>query len=175
LPGDLGRPIVAALSSSAPGSLAIDPEQQRVNQESEAARSSKVFANTNVRPPSSEGPSNVTMSTDEAFTQNRQDRKRAFLNASADRRATNPDRLVRPASPFVVQAGPLSGGSHHGIRSDLPGQITVQVTEAAYDSPTGQYLLIPQRARLIGVYDSQVAFTHRWAAQQCLIRMVRLQ
>jgi type IV secretory pathway VirB10-like protein len=62
----------------------------------------------------------VTMSTDEAFTQNRQDRKRAFLNASADRRATSPDRLVRPASPFFVQAG----GSPHGIRSDLPGQTT---------------------------------------------------
>jgi type IV secretory pathway VirB10-like protein len=49
LPGDLGRPIVAA-QSSAPSSLAIDTEQQRVNQETEAARTSKVFANTNVRP-----------------------------------------------------------------------------------------------------------------------------
>ena len=28
-----------------------------------------------------------------------------------------------------------------GIRSDLPGQITAQVTEAVYDSPTGKYLL----------------------------------
>jgi hypothetical protein len=36
-------------------------------------------------------------------------RQRAFLNASADRRATSPDRLVRPASPFFVQVGPLSG------------------------------------------------------------------
>jgi hypothetical protein len=26
-----------------------------------------------------------------------------------------------------------------GIRSDLPGQITAQVTEAVYDSPTGKY------------------------------------
>ena len=93
----------------------------------------------------------MTMSPDEAFTQNRQDRKRAFLNASADRRAT-------PASPFVVRAEPLSGGSHHGIRSDLPGQITAQATEAVYDSPIGQYLPIPPGARLIGQYDSSVAF-----------------
>ena len=45
-----------------------------------------------------------------------------------------------------------------GIRSDLPGQITAQVTENVYDSPTGRFLLIPQGARLIGIYDSQVAF-----------------
>jgi type IV secretory pathway VirB10-like protein len=45
-----------------------------------------------------------------------------------------------------------------GIRSDLPGQITAQVTENIFDTPTGRARLIPQGARLIGVYDSQVAF-----------------
>ena len=45
-----------------------------------------------------------------------------------------------------------------GIRSDLPGQITAQVTENVYDTPTGRLLLVPQGARLIGIYDSQVAF-----------------
>ena len=48
LPGDLGRPIVAAQTQSGP--LAVDAEQQRVNQETEAARTSKVFANTVARP-----------------------------------------------------------------------------------------------------------------------------
>jgi type IV secretion system protein VirB10 len=50
LPGDLGRLVVAEQSSPQSGSLAIDAERQRVNQETEAARISKVFANTNVRP-----------------------------------------------------------------------------------------------------------------------------
>jgi len=45
-----------------------------------------------------------------------------------------------------------------GIRSDLPGQITAQVTENVHDSPTGRFLLIPQGSRLIGTYDSQIAF-----------------
>lgn len=45
-----------------------------------------------------------------------------------------------------------------GVRSDLPGQITAQVTESVYDTPTGRARLIPQGARLIGTYDSQVAF-----------------
>lgn len=35
---------------------------------------------------------------------------------------------------------------------------TAQVTENVYDSPSGRFLLVPQGARLIGVYDSQVSF-----------------
>jgi PAS domain S-box-containing protein len=37
-------------------------------------------------------------------------------------------------------------------------RVTAQVSENVYDSPTGIYLLIPQGARLIGQYDSQIAF-----------------
>ena len=88
-----------------------------------------------------------------------QDRKTAFLNASTDKRTVSPDRLDAKASPYVVQAGTvIPAALITGIRSDLPGQITAQVTEAVYDSPTGQYLLIPQGAKLIGQYDSSVAF-----------------
>ena len=43
-----------------------------------------------------------------------------------------------------------------GIRSDLPGQVTAQVTENVYDTPTGSHLLVPQGARLIGEYDAEV-------------------
>jgi type IV secretion system protein VirB10 len=32
------------------------------------------------------------------------------------------------------------------------------VTQAVFDSPTGRVKLVPQGARLIGIYDSQVAF-----------------
>src|SRR3546814_13094562 len=48
-----------------------------------------------------------------------------------------------------------------GIRSDLPGQITAQVTENVYDSPTGSLLLIPQGTRIIGQYDAGVTFGQR--------------
>lgn len=48
-----------------------------------------------------------------------------------------------------------------GIRSDLPGQITAQVTENIYDSPTGRNLLIPQGTRVIGQYDNGVGFGQR--------------
>jgi type IV secretion system protein VirB10 len=39
--------------------------------------------------------------------------------------------------------------------------VIASVTEPVYDSATGQHLLIPQGSRLIGRYDSQVAFGQR--------------
>lgn len=48
-----------------------------------------------------------------------------------------------------------------GIRSDLPGQITAQVTQNVYDSPTGSLLLIPQGTRMIGEYDAGVTLGQR--------------
>ena len=185
LPGDLGRPIVAAQNNGQavtvpvmPTAPTVDPEQQRQAQEREAARLSKLFASTSTRQqaaaPSATVPGGAIASTsplpgssgaalDGALTadvrHNGQDHKLAFVNAAADRNTASPDRLQAPASPYVVQAGTLiSGALLTGIRSDLPGQITGQVTENVYDSPTGRTLLIPQGARLIGLYDSQVSF-----------------
>jgi type IV secretory pathway VirB10-like protein len=162
LPGDLQHPIGTAEGQPSP--LALDAEQQRANQETEAARTSKLFASTttSVAPPHAASPETTTKaapSLDETFTQNGQDSKLLFVNAPVDRRTTAPDRISRPASPFVIQAGTIiTAALITGIRSDLPGQITAQVTETVYDSPTGRAKLIPQGARLIGIYDSQVAF-----------------
>jgi type IV secretion system protein VirB10 len=162
MPGDLGRFTATADGQSA--SSGLDAEQQRANQETEAARTSKVFAPTTapVTPPhapSQEKANNTASSSDETLTQNGQDRKLLFVNAPIDRRTTAADRLSRPASPFVIQAGTIIPAALiTGIRSDLPGQITAQVTQAIFDSPTGRAKLVPQGARLIGTYDSQVAF-----------------
>jgi type IV secretion system protein TrbI len=170
LPGDLGRPILAAQGQSPTiGATAPDAEQQRRDQETEAARVSHLFASTNgreVRPPAAaatgsdrNAQSISTPNGDEGSAQSGQERKLAFVNASVDRRTVSPDRITKPASPYIVQAGTvIPGALITGIRSDLPGQITAQVTENVFDSPTGQLLLVPQGARLIGVYDSQIAF-----------------
>jgi len=176
LPGDLGRPILNAQTSPSTGIPGIDSEQQRIGQEIEAARLSRLFASTSIREvaasitqAAAEGHSSTAVpnptsqstqpASDDTFTQNGQDRKLAFVNASVDRRTTSPDRVTAPTSSYVVQAGNIIAASLiTGIRSDLPGQITAQVTENIYDSPTGRFLLIPQGARLIGIYDSQVAF-----------------
>src|SRR3546814_17809179 len=47
------------------------------------------------------------------------------------------------------------------VNSDLPGQVIASVTEHVYASVTGRHLLIPQGSRLIGQYDSQVAYGQR--------------
>ena len=171
LPGDLGRPMLnagVAPNTVVPGT-GPDPEAQRRAQEIEAARLSKLFAQTNQQPqsvaqlipgtsPGTPTPQ-ATPAVDAGSAQNMQDRKSAFLNASTDKRTVSTDRLEAKASPYVVQAGTvIPAALITGIRSDLPGQITAQVTEAVYDSPTGKYLLIPQGAKLIGQYDSSVAF-----------------
>src|SRR3546814_14221344 len=49
----------------------------------------------------------------------------------------------------------ISDGSSDVCSSDL---VTAQVTENVYDSVTGRTLLLPQGSRLIGSYDSVVAF-----------------
>lgn len=163
LPGDLGRPIVAAQSPTGP--TAPDADSQRRAQETEAARVSRLFASGNRQTQTGGAGSSasqgsavgIAQSTDEASIQNGQDRKLAFLNAPVDRRTTSPERLARPTSPYVLQAGAvIPAALITGLRSDLPGQISAQVTENVYDTPTGGSLLIPQGARLIGVYDSQV-------------------
>ncbi len=45
-----------------------------------------------------------------------------------------------------------------GIRSDLPGLVTAQVTQNVYDTLSGRSLLIPQGSRLIGDYGADIAF-----------------
>jgi type IV secretory pathway VirB10-like protein len=177
LPGDLGRPIHnAQVAVPAPGEPGIDAEQQRIGQETEAARTSRLFATTNARerPATPITPTVPTTMDQGAVIQagrtegpqldpesllNMQDRKAAFLGAAVDRKTVSPDRLANPASRYVVQAGAvIPAALITGIRSDLPGQVTAQVTENVYDSPTGKYLLIPQGSKLVGAYDSNVSF-----------------
>lgn len=168
LPGDLGKPILNAGATPNTAAAAPDPAAQRAAQELEASRVSKLFAQTNQQPqplslasasPAASAGSTPSPPVDAGAAQNMQDRKNAFLNASTDHRTVSDDRLQVKASPYVVQAGTvIPAALITGIRADLPGQITAQVTEPVYDSPVGKYLLIPQGARLIGQYDSSVAF-----------------
>lgn len=183
LPGDLGRPIRRAQERGEPVTVPdirtprADPEEQRRLAEIEAARIAKLFTDRRGERTSDDQPigtkiadsgidpvTGLTLAAetppfDPGAAQNMQGRKLAFVNAVPDRRTVSPDRLAEKASPYVVQAGTvIPAALITGIRSDLPGQVTAQVTENVYDSPTGSYLLIPQGARLIGQYDSEVAF-----------------
>ncbi len=90
---------------------------------------------------------------------NKQDSKIAFVGHAATDDILNPHGLTDPVSPYQVMAGTIIPASLiTGLNSDLPGTIIAQVTQPVYDTVSGAHLLIPQGARLIGRYDSQVSF-----------------
>jgi len=187
LPGDLGRPILeherslgepipatpdSAAEESGRARGAAEAERQRVEAEIEAARSSPVLvqlaqaggappALSTKQPPQAaaapEGPSPA------AVIPANQQRKIEFASSgtSGD---INPHQLVTAASPWMLSAGTLIPASLiTGLDSDLPGTVLAQVTENVRDSATGRIVLIPQGARLIGSYDSVVAYGQRRA------------
>jgi type IV secretion system protein VirB10 len=104
---------------------------------------------------------------------NRQDRKNAFLDAQGAAKTT--DYLVaslqHPRSPYELKAGTLIPAVLiTGINSDLPGPVIGQVRENVYDTVTGNYLLVPQGARLLATYDSMVS----WGQERVLVCWNRL-
>ncbi len=182
LPGDLGKPIldaqrrgdIAALppigagqpsASTNPAATAAEAARQRSEQEREAARGSRLFFGGG-SPGSGNGglvglpaPAEATAATPAAAPQADAARKQAFLERASDRRTVSAERLTGLASPSILQAGSvIPAALITGIRSNLPGLVTAQVTQNVYDSPTGRILLIPQGSRLIGDYDADVAF-----------------
>lgn len=183
LPGDLGGPIVAAQQrgqnvpippiGTAPAAGQPDPRiaaaeqaRERAAQERDSARTSRLFlagetGTTDSRSATvGPAPSALIPGADPAqpSAPTATSSRRAFLGQRGNRSTESPERIMRLASPYVVQAGSvIPAAIITGIRSDLPGQITAQVTQNVYDSPTGRILLIPQGSRLIGEYDSDVA------------------
>ena len=178
LPGDLGRPILERQRQLglAPGVVdqAAEAERQRLAQQSLKAREGGVFFQIANRPSPVSGaatgqgassPATATsaeaprLALDPDKDQNNQQRKLDFLNQRDVGGIYNRHSLQTPISPYQVMAGSIIAASLiTGVNSDLPGEVTAQVTENVYDSVTGQILLIPQGSRLIGTYDSVVAF-----------------
>jgi type IV secretion system protein TrbI len=183
LPGDLGGPILSAQNKGEivplppvggavpPQAPAVDTARQLAAQERDAARISRLFLGgasgasavpspvLSLASAGSEATPGAAVAAESGEGTSGQSGKRAFLTGPADRRTTASDRLSAAVDPNVVQAGSIiSAALITGIRSDIPGQITAQVTQNVYDSPTGHILLIPQGARLIGEYDSDISF-----------------
>jgi type IV secretion system protein TrbI len=173
------QPAPGAPVSAAPADQ-LDPEAQRlaqerarIAQELEAARASRLFAAETRAQGSGSGAagaldlaglgqpqgSSPAVAAQAQAQPTENDRRLAFLNGPTDRRTISADRMQSPPSPFIVQAGAvIPAALITGLRSDLPGQVTAQVTENVYDGPTGRTLLVPQGARLIGQYDAQTSF-----------------
>jgi len=103
--------------------------------------------------------SSAAQPADPTAVQNRQDQKEAFLSKAGSTQTRNSGSLQMPASPYQVMAGTvIAAALVTGIKSDLPGDVIATVTEPVYDTATGKFLLIPQGARLMGKYSSQVSY-----------------
>jgi type IV secretory pathway VirB10-like protein len=64
-----------------------------------------------------------------------------------------------PRTPYELRAGFVVPATLiSGVNSELAGQIIAQVSQNVYDTPLGKFKLIPQGARLIGSYSSEVAY-----------------
>jgi type IV secretion system protein TrbI len=170
LPGDLGRPMLQQ-------QMATDPEAERRRREREQAAASVVFFTVLARPaglagvtpgqpaengtsvPSLEGIAPQSSAGDDLSIQNGQSHKEGFLNARIDQAIYSPQRVQTPRSPHQLMAGSvIAAALITGLNSDLPGQVVAQVTEDVYDTVTGRFLLVPQGTRLIGKYDSHIAY-----------------
>lgn len=182
LPGDLGPPMLRAqqgtMAVEAPGGpIAAEAERadrERRLAELKAARESALLVQTAsataTASNSSAAPSAPTEATapiSSSGAVNDADgraRKEQFVEAIDTRGEFNPYLLKSPASPNMLMAGSVIAASLvTGLNSDLPGLVIAQVTQNIYDSATGRILLVPQGARLIGNYDSVVAFGQRRA------------
>ncbi len=173
LPGDLGRPIVSAQANgevvpvpnmAPPPSSQPDPvdqARQRAEQERDSARASRLFlgggtATVDRIAPVLAAPAPAG-SEPQAAAGSAAASRRAFLAESGRRGAESVERIRAASSARILQAGSIIPAALiTAIHSDLPGQVTAQVTENVYDSPTGRFLLIPQGARLVGEYDSEI-------------------
>ncbi|GLR55174.1 hypothetical protein KYK30_31385 [Shinella yambaruensis] len=92
---------------------------------------------------------------------NRQDHKRSFLSLDPTQTYLPHTRLPAISDKEVKAGTIIPGVMIGGINSDLPGQIVGQVRQNVYDTASGQHLLIPAGARLVGTYDSTVTLGQR--------------
>ncbi|ESZ88999.1 MAG: conjugal transfer protein TraI [Blastomonas sp. CACIA14H2] len=158
------EPPLSGASTPDPSAAAAEQARARAAQERDSARTSQLFlaGNTGVRnnvaaPAAAAGGTTAGAAADpvQSAPPSQAERRRGFLEQRKVREASP---VVRDAGQGILQAGSIIPAALiTGIRSDLPGQITAQVTQNVYDSPTGRILLIPQGSRLIGEYDSDVA------------------
>lgn len=193
LPGDLGRPILEhqrGLASQDDRSVnentaltaaeqAAEAERQRIASQVHQAREAGVMVQSSGRAATNStadaagttiagqpGPDGEAerLALDPEKDQNNQQRKIDFMAQQATGGPASSHRLGAPASPYQLMAGSIIAASLvTGLNSDLPGIVVAQVTEPVFDTVTGRTLLIPQGARLIGSYDSVVAFGQRRA------------
>jgi type IV secretion system protein VirB10 len=103
-----------------------------------------------------------TRSQDGSPSSDRSSPNEQFIHRAGDTGIYATGTLQTPRSRYELLAGTvIAAALLTGIDSSLPGEVMASVTEPVYDTVSGRYLLVPQGSRLIGEYDSEVAFGQR--------------
>jgi type IV secretion system protein VirB10 len=169
LPGDLGGSIVDQQRQlqAQDAADAAEAERERVEAAREAARAAGVFAPlTGAQARRAIGPTTGAQPGGEmqplASSEPSQAGRRVMAFGRAASVEVSAHAIAEAASPWTLSAGTIIAASLiTGLSSDIPGTVLAQVTQPVRDSATGRVVLIPQGARLIGRYDSVVAFGQR--------------
>jgi type IV secretion system protein VirB10 len=86
------------------------------------------------------------------------DKEQFFARASKDSSWILPNGRT-PGQPLELKTGSvIPAAMITGINSELPGQISAQVTQNVFETAWGRHLLIPQGSKLFGIYDSRVVY-----------------
>ena len=174
LPGDLGRPILSAQQRGQDvppppiGRTQPDPTTDARRQALAAARTSAVFSRSGQGATPTSTPTTIAYAASlplpsalpaTAPQPSATDSRQAFLEARNAPPTTSAFRPAPPAGRHLLLAQTIIPAALiTAVSSDLPGPVSAQVTRNVYDSLTGRTVLIPQGSKLIGAYDSQVAF-----------------
>lgn len=86
------------------------------------------------------------------------DKEAFFDRAKADSAWILPHTRTAGQPLELKAGGVIPAALVTGINSELPGQISAQVTQSVYDTAWGRHLLIPQGSKLTGVYDARVVY-----------------
>jgi len=145
-----------AYAPSDPGEDEPKPAELADAEEDEQARLSPLFFQaSHTRPPA--GDPVIDPDHPDRSVQSRGGNQ-TLLSKTSNAQMSTSVLVQKPASPYQVMAGTvIAAALVTGIKSDLPGDVIATVTEPVYDTATGAHVLIPQGARLLGRYDSQIS------------------
>lgn len=90
------------------------------------------------------------------------EQEKFFENAGRSTVGVLPFTRTSKPAPYTLPAGTMIPCALvSGINTDLPGNITAQVTENVYDWQDPLAVLIPQGTRVWGIYNSQTEFAQK--------------
>ena len=138
----------------APSSSSQEPSAPKGLSELEKAHRSGLFFDNNSNTTTASVAPVSAPATGAARIQRREDYDAVYGNHA----------VLAPLSPYELKAGTvIPAALLTAIDTEREGRVLASVTENVYDTVTGNYLLIPQGARLIGRFDGEQTYGERRA------------